>query len=197
VPTEVVIRYLKGNTGRNKLKLQIALQCAPVIKGIKASNAIGIPTKDRILLLELLSRTGISCTCLYESEEKCIFLLFRQDLLDSLLRKEKIIGFLMQYGYTEQGCGAMLTRLSIRLQNYYYRKHEFPHEMGVFLEYPVEDVKAFIENNGKNSLFTGYWKVYQNPQNARSLFHLYDKAKEEAVVAILNGKALYEIMNYT
>ena len=36
----------------------------------------------------------------------------------------------------------------------------FPHEMGVLLGYPVEDVRGFMEQNGQNALYQGYWKVY-------------------------------------
>lgn len=41
-------------------------------------------------------------------------------------------------------------------------QEDFPHEMGILLGYPVEDVEGFIINNGKNELYTGYWKVYDN-----------------------------------
>ncbi len=33
---------------------------------------------------------------------------------------------------------------------------QFPHEMGLLLGYPVEDVVGFMENNGKNYLYSGY-----------------------------------------
>ena len=36
----------------------------------------------------------------------------------------------------------------------------FPHEMGLLLGYPVEDVTGFMVHGGKNSLYSGYWKVY-------------------------------------
>ena len=39
---------------------------------------------------------------------------------------------------------------------------QFPHEMGLLLGYPIEDVRGFIEHNGCGCLYSGYWKVYRN-----------------------------------
>ena len=35
-------------------------------------------------------------------------------------------------------------------------KGAFPHEIGLLLGYPVEDVLGFIRYQGKNYLYTGY-----------------------------------------
>ena len=52
---------------------------------------------------------------------------------------------------------------------------EFPHEIGLFLSYPLEDVEGFIENGGKNSKCTGCWKVYCNEKEAERRFSQFDK----------------------
>ena len=44
---------------------------------------------------------------------------------------------------------------------------EFPHEIGVFLGYPLEDVVGFIHNNGKNFQLAGMWKVYGDREEAK------------------------------
>lgn len=43
----------------------------------------------------------------------------------------------------------------------------FPHEVGVFLGYPLEDVIKFEENQGKFCKYCGYWKSYCNTEEAR------------------------------
>lgn len=63
-------------------------------------------------------------------------------------------------------------------------------EKGIFLQYPLEDVTSFVENKGKNFLLSGYWKVYHNIERAKEIFSSYDKAKEELIKEILNGKTL-------
>ena len=55
---------------------------------------------------------------------------------------------------------------------------EFPHEIGLFLGYPPEDVKGFIENHAKNYKFTGYWKVYGDEAEAKKLFDRYRKCTQ-------------------
>ena len=52
---------------------------------------------------------------------------------------------------------------------------KFPHEIGVFLGYPLQDVKGFIENNGRNSKYTGLWKVYGDKAASIRMFKKYRK----------------------
>lgn len=51
----------------------------------------------------------------------------------------------------------------------------FPHEIGIFLDYPLQDVKGFIENKGKNSKYNGLWKVYGDKDASMKLFEKYRK----------------------
>ena len=55
---------------------------------------------------------------------------------------------------------------------------EFPHEVGLFLSYPPEDVKGFIENHAANAKCTGVWKVYGDERQARQTFDRYKKCTQ-------------------
>ena len=55
---------------------------------------------------------------------------------------------------------------------------EFPHEIGVFLDYPLEDVVGYIENRGDRALCAGCWKAYSNADEAQRRFALYRKCRE-------------------
>ena len=70
----------------------------------------------------------------------------------------------------------------------------FPHEMGLLLGYPVEDVEGFIEHKGKNYLYSGYWKVYEDVASKRKIFEAYENAKEELIVLLANGHAVRSII---
>ena len=87
----------------------------------------------------------------------------------------------------------ILGRLSGRIDDFARRGIGFPHEIGVFLGYPPDDVKGFIENEGKKYLMIGYWKVYSNLAGARMVFKEYDRAKDCAVNEFLTGKSIREI----
>ena len=45
---------------------------------------------------------------------------------------------------------------------------EFPHEVGLFLGYPPEDVEGFIENKARSCKLTGYRKVYSDEEKAKN-----------------------------
>ena len=54
----------------------------------------------------------------------------------------------------------------------------FPHEIGLFLDYPLGDVIGFIENAGHNFKCSGCWKVYCNECEAVKLFARYKKCRD-------------------
>ena len=49
---------------------------------------------------------------------------------------------------------------------------------GLFLSYPPEDVKGFIENRAANAKCTGVWKVYGDERQARQTFAKYKKCTQ-------------------
>ena len=54
----------------------------------------------------------------------------------------------------------------------------FPHEIGVFLGYPLQDVIGFIENKGMNSKYTGLWKVYGDRDESMKMFAKFRKCTD-------------------
>ena len=51
--------------------------------------------------------------------------------------------------------------------------NEFPHEIGLFLGYPPDDVEGFIHYGPKHSKCVGDWRVYGNEEQAKRLFAQY------------------------
>ena len=98
-----------------------------------------------------------------------------------------------EYGYKKDPAEKMLERLSQRVKDFSEKGMGFPHEIGMFLGYPVADIRGFIENEGRKYLMIGYWKVYSNLSQARMIFKEYDRAKECAVQEYLTGKSIREI----
>lgn len=83
---------------------------------------------------------------------------------------------------------------SKRYQNYMKDNQKFPHEMGLLLGYPIEDVKGFINNDGKNYLHIGYWKVYENLSEKLQLFRKFELAKETIIQLVSNGVMMRDII---
>ena len=74
-------------------------------------------------------------------------------------------------------------------------KNDFPHELGLLLGYPPEDVEGFIRHRGKNCLCTGYWKVYENREQKQQLFQRFEYAKENLVLLLSYGVGMADIMD--
>ena len=57
-------------------------------------------------------------------------------------------------------------------------KENFPHEIGLFLGYPLRDVIGFIRNEGKNCKCADCWKVYGDEREAKKIFEAFRKCRE-------------------
>lgn len=190
---EVVSYMLSGMDNMKSLQVQLILQCAPFLKGIKIACILNITEENSRELYEILEGTGIKFKILTRNHGKCLVLLYRRESFSRYLKRTDVREFLGSYGYEDVEPEKMLERLSKRVCQYSDGEICFPHEIGAFLDYPIDDVKCFIEKDGKDSLFSGYWKVYNNPGRAKLIFWAYDKAKTSAVNEYLIGKNIRDI----
>ena len=190
---EVVSYMLSGMDNMKSLQVQLILQCAPFLKGIKIACILNITEANSRELYEILEGTGIKFKILTRNHGKCLVLLYRRESFSRYLKRTDVREFLGSYGYEDVEPEKMLERLSKRVCQYSDGEICFPHEIGAFLDYPIDDVKCFIEKDGKDSLFSGYWKVYNNPGRAKMIFWAYDKAKTSAVNEYLIGKSIRDI----
>ena len=190
---EVVSYMLSGMDNMKSLQVQLILQCAPFLKGIKIACILNITEENSRELYEILEGTGIKFKILTRNHGKCLVLLYRRESFSRYLKRTDVREFLGSYGYEDVEPEKMLERLSKRVCQYSDGEICFPHEIGAFLDYPIDDVKCFIEKDGKDSLFSGYWKVYNNPGRAKMIFWSYDKAKTSAVNEYLIGKSIRDI----
>ena len=71
--------------------------------------------------------------------------------------------------------GLNVEKAVARLKERLAQSDGFPHEIGVFLGYPLGDVIGFIENGGKNCKCVGCWKVYCNECEAKKTFEKFKK----------------------
>jgi len=178
-------------------EMQLALHCAPLIFGLKPSNLLILYNKYLDKADGLLSRTGIPRFVLFSGKNKTVMLLYHREPLMRHLLQEPVQEQLCQLGYRfGQGGGTgqeqpdcLLRELAGRYRAYLSRGLGFPHEMGLFLGYPAEDVEGFMKYNGKNFLYNGYWKVYADVEAKRRLFGRFDLARERLVRAVAAGRA--------
>ncbi len=71
---------------------------------------------------------------------------------------------------------------------------EYPHEIGVLLGYPLEDVIGFIES--QSCIMIGTWKVYNsNPDEAQQRFKLYKSVREYFIKEVRNGRKIATLVH--
>ena len=87
------------------IETQIALQCAPLISGLKVSNLLIISAEDEALVRVILRRSGISFFRLLRTGEKVTFLLFRKNPLEAYLKQQEVETMLVEAGYAELSLG--------------------------------------------------------------------------------------------
>lgn len=155
--------------------------CAPTLAGLKTGSMFSFPYPDRagmIADVRSLNRTlasrGICVLPLRYRAGKALLYVFRPGELRRDLKEKAARDILRKAGYAEDKLGPCLNRLRERLNS----GEDFPHEIGLFLSYPPEDVRGFIENGPKGCKLTGYWKVYGDEKAARKTFEKYRKCTE-------------------
>ncbi|MCD8153076.1 MAG: DUF3793 family protein [Clostridiales bacterium] len=193
MPTETITRYLTSKKTAKNIQMNLVMQCAPVLKNVKMSCLFTMPARccDRIAFH--LRRTGVRFCCMRRGNERELIFLYREEWLKSYLEQEDVTAFLNRYGYTEGSLDQKLQHLREQISYFYCKSQGFPHEMGVFLGYPLEDVVGFIEHQGRNCSYIGYWKVYSDVERAKRMFCAFDEAKDCAVNEFFSGKNIREI----
>lgn len=189
-----IYEIVKGMDLEN-IETQLALQCAPLITGLKVSNLLIISKGNEEVVKRILNRTGISYYRLIQIRTKTTFLLFRRNELEEFLSDEKVKNVFRKAGYKSLQIGKILRTFSLRYEAYMQGDKCFPHEMGLLLGYPVEDVVGFVENNGKNFLYSGYWKVYKNQKAKVKLFDKFKVAEETLIHLLSNGLSMSDIID--
>ena len=181
---------------RRKIELQLVLQCAPTIAGLKTSNLLIVPKdlEDKVRLV--LRHSGLLGYRLVYDKKRVVFLVFNRNMLMSYLAKAEVRDFLVKYGYRTDAFGVCLSFFQKRYEAYVHCRKDFPHEMGIFLGYPLQDVEGFIESGGDNFLLSGYWKVYSDEAKARRLFEKFDIVKDDMVRMVSKGCSIKSIVSY-
>ena len=181
----------------HSIPLQLALQCAPVISGIKISNLLTIPAKSLRELSVVLKKTELSFRILYPGRERLVILIYREAKLREYLAREEVMAFIYKCGYETSDISKIFPVFVKRYVRYMELKQDFPHELGLFLGYPIEDVEGFIKENGKNYLYSGYWKVYKDTELKIRLFKDYERVQTEIVRLLYEGLDIMDIItNY-
>ena len=170
----------------------VVRQCAPTLAGIKTGSLFRAAYEDKKQLLgqireinQRLHEKGLCLLPLRFRNGNALLYLYRPERLKTDLNNELARRTLGNAGYTDQNPGRCVGTLIRRLQD----EAEFPHEIGLFLSYPPEDVRGFIENRASGFKLIGCGKVYGDVDAARKKFESFESCTLRSL-----GKALDEII---
>ncbi len=154
----------------------LATHCAPVLEGIKPANLFSVRKNvqnevERGFREKAFLFPDITCENVLERSDYSLYLVYREELLTETLKKEDNNLFLKSFGYSGS-LSDKIGKLKDRLL--YSDTGDFPHEIGLFLGYPADDVEDFARYRGKCAKAQGYWKVYHHVDEALETFRRYD-----------------------
>lgn len=170
----------------------IIRNCAPTLAGLKTGCLFGVPCESREATMEAtrqlnrkLVPKGLRLLPLRFTEKRALMYLYRPTHLSQDLNNTLASRLLAQQGYTLTNCAGCVGQLIRRL----CEQEEFPHEIGLFLGYPPEDVLGYMEDPCACKC-VGCWKVYGDEAQAKKRFAQYKKCTRVYCDQWSKGKAI-------
>ncbi|MCR5401248.1 MAG: DUF3793 family protein [Treponema sp.] len=168
---------------------KVFISCAaPAFCGIKAGNLFSLPVqlfnKEKYEeWKKLFLSVGLKCRAVKISSKKILVLVYNSLWINEILSSPHVSaylkskGYLLDFGESEEaykkGCNknlwGLLNESEAFISSLFYRiqySSSFPHEIGILLGYPLQDVIAFEKSQGKNFSFCGIWKCYSESREA-------------------------------
>lgn len=178
------------------LEKMIIDYCAPTLANMKSANMFNYKYESLLKLQEeiaeankKLNEKGVFVEVLKVAKTRALVYVYREYLLEADLAKEGVESLLRQYGYSNLEVSECLETLKQHLRE----SDCFPHEIGVFLGYPLADVQGFIKHGGKNCKYCGIWKVYSNECETRQLFAKFRKCTEIYMKVFTAGRPIAQM----
>ena len=170
--------------------------CAPTLAGIKTGNLFSYrydsieEMRDSVRFWNRkLREKGVRILPLRYRNSHALIYLYRPAQLAGDLHNEEAKAILRHCGYASECAEKCIARLMKRLQD----ADDFPHEIGLFLGYPPEDVSGFIAHHACDYKCVGCWKVYGDESKCRRLFAQYKQCTRIYESSLERGADLVSI----
>ena len=165
---------------------------APTLAGLKTGSLFScvFPCEQEMLTCLLhwnrrLSQKGLRLLPLRQHRGRTLIYLYRPAALARDLRQTAACALLRPRGYpcpNPERCITCLCR-SLRQQE------DFPHEIGLFLGYPPEDVRGFLERPAEFK-WARCWKVYGDVSAAQQSFAAFHACTRLYTLRLSQGTPL-------
>jgi len=123
--------------------------------------------------MRALAGEGLKAMVLDVSDQRYTLLVYRPAHVAHVLADPDARDFLRALGYEARGCDEVMRTLYVRMRSYYgaadrSSRPEYPHEVGLVLGYPLEDVRGFME--GGCETCRGPWRAFGDERRSRATF---------------------------
>ncbi len=176
----------------------ISYHSAPTLDGIKPSSLITFKNGQRDLLSiwnenkKVVGRfLKLKFFELNNTSKSSLVLFYDEKLLKNTIENTENSKFLNELGYSAYDLTSCLNILREKMSM------EFPHEIGIFLGYPLNDVYEFMYNKEKTCLYVGYWKVFSNLKKSLNTFEKYRVSQNKIVSYLSDGVNPKTYLSYT
>ena len=160
----------------------LVIHASPTLANLKPASLISLNNAELGgECLEKLGKQGLMFLPLNNSKGQSLLLVYRKGKLEQVLSSPQAEEILEHFGYPE----SLDERLGFLRER--FQSTICPHEVGIFLGYPPEDVKGFIENKGKDALCSGLWKVYSDKENAERILQRWARCRRKYMERFLSG----------
>lgn len=119
---------------------------------------------------------GIRIKLLRLGDNSALVYIYRPKCLQRDLANKDAQRILLGLGYPIESLrenGISVAKIFKKLKVRMAEHSNFPHEVGLFLGYPTDDVECFMKRGGACCKCSGYWKVYNDEKKAKEVFHRY------------------------
>lgn len=157
----------------------LTIKLASVLVKVKPAVLVGLCSqKDGCDYQELwrknkdtiISMLGVSCRELKTSKQ---LLFYDSHLLADRLNDIAHKRFLYEFGYLS--CKELDDYLDLLTKR--FNSAHFPHEIGIFLGYPLKDVKGFLQKPPIEPVELGRWKVFGEAEPSLHFMRIYRKSE--------------------
>lgn len=169
---------------------------APTLAGLKTGSLFPLRYESRSQAMQelcglnrRLTPKGLRLLPLRMTEHFAVLYLYRPAMLRADLRDRETACLLKEAGYSACDEMACLRELYRRFRS----GGDFPHEIGLFLSYPPEDVRGFIEHRDQGCKCVGCWRVYGDEQAARCRFAQYKRCTNCYLRQHAQGRTLEQL----
>lgn len=169
----------------------------PVILGSKPSEILNISLSDnnkeyKINEIKLFFKncSRLSYEIIYKENGEIKVLFMNKNVLSKIFDDKKCVNFLKFIGYpSNYDLNNYINFLIERLKD-----NNFPHEIGVFLGYPLKDVVGFMGYGNYKLQKTKYWRVYGNVEVSDEIYNRF-LIDRQRMRKLLENKPLEKIRN--